>query len=105
MVAPAVAGIDLFKIAGRSISAEERLIVWLEYHPHVQSYAPGTNASLEAGVRLVECPDCGATRSLEPHRGVLHFKAHDKRKSPVPVTSVRWTLRATIWIIVGGEHA
>src|SRR5437588_2615196 len=62
MVAPAVEGIDLFKIAGRSISGwvpsfkmgttspvkqpfcsqlEERLLLWLEYHPHVVSYARG----------------------------------------------------------------
>lgn len=60
MVAPAVEGIDLFKIAGRSISGwipslktgtvvrqpfcsqlEERLLLWLEYHPQVQSYARG----------------------------------------------------------------
>lgn len=62
MVTPAVDGIDLFKIAGRSISGwvpsfkmstatsvkqpfcsqlEERLILWLEYHPQVKSYARG----------------------------------------------------------------
>src|SRR5215471_2957416 len=60
MVAPAVEGIDLFKIAGRSISGwipslktgstvrqpfcsqlEERLLLWLEYHPLVVSYARG----------------------------------------------------------------
>jgi hypothetical protein len=60
MVAPAVEGIDLFKVAGRSISGwipslkrgaavrqpfcsqlEERLILWLEYHPQVKSYARG----------------------------------------------------------------
>src|SRR5437899_8373852 len=60
MVAPEVQGIDLFKIAGRSISGwvpnlktgtavrqpfcsqlEERLLLWLEYHPQVQSYARG----------------------------------------------------------------
>src|SRR2546421_2616948 len=60
MVAPAVEGIDLFKIAGRSISGwipslktgstlrqpfcsqlEERLLLWLEYHPLVASYARG----------------------------------------------------------------
>ncbi len=60
MVAPTVEGIDLFKIAGRSISAwipslktdtavrqpvcsqlEERLLLWLEYHPLVKSYARG----------------------------------------------------------------
>jgi Mu transposase, C-terminal len=62
MVAPAVEGIDLFKIAGRSISGwipslkmgtashirqpfcsqlEERLLLWLEYNPQVVSYARG----------------------------------------------------------------
>jgi len=62
MVTPAVDGIDLFKIAGRSISGwipsfkmgavsplrqpfcsqlEERLLMWLEYHPQVKSYARG----------------------------------------------------------------
>src|SRR6266487_4006194 len=60
MVVPAVEGIDLFKIAGRSISGwipslktsstvrqpfcsqlEERLLMWLEYHPLVKSYARG----------------------------------------------------------------
>src|SRR5436853_6539826 len=60
MVTPAVDGIDLFKIAGRSISGwipsfkagaasptrqpfcsqlEERLLLWLEYNPQVVSYA------------------------------------------------------------------
>ncbi len=60
MVAPAVDGIDLFKIANRSISGwipslktgvavrqpfcsqlEECLMLWLEYHPQVASYARG----------------------------------------------------------------
>src|SRR5258708_11166422 len=60
MVAPASEGIDLLKIAGRSISGwvpslktdtvirqpfcsqlEERLLLWLEYHPLVKSYARG----------------------------------------------------------------
>jgi hypothetical protein len=60
MVAPASEGIDLFKIAGRSISGwvpslktdtvirqpfcsqlEERLLLWLEYHPLVASYTRG----------------------------------------------------------------
>ena len=62
MVAPAIAGIDLFKIAGRSIAGwipsfktgatshvrqpfcsqlEERLLLWLEYHPQVACYARG----------------------------------------------------------------
>jgi len=60
MVAPTVEGIDLFKIAGRSISGwipslktgttlrqpfcsqlEERLLLWLDYHPQVKNYARG----------------------------------------------------------------
>ena len=62
MVTPAVDGIDLFKIANRSISGwipsfktnadspvkqpfcsqlEERLLLWLEYHPLVGNYARG----------------------------------------------------------------
>src|SRR2546421_9235109 len=60
MVAPEVQGIDLFKIAGRSISGwvpsyktgtvirqpfcsqlEERFMLWLEYHPLVASYPRG----------------------------------------------------------------
>src|SRR5579885_765426 len=62
MGTPAIDGIDLFKIAGRSISGwipsyktgmtapvrqpfcsqlEERLLLWLEYHPQVQRYARG----------------------------------------------------------------
>jgi transposase len=62
MVTPAVEGIDLFKIAGRSISGwipslktgtdspvrqpfcsqlEERLLLWLEYNPMVSLYARG----------------------------------------------------------------
>jgi hypothetical protein len=60
MATPAVEGIDLFKIAGRSIAGwmpslktgtavrqpfcsqlEERLLLWLEYYPQVQSYARG----------------------------------------------------------------
>src|SRR2546430_7939753 len=60
MVEPEVQGIDLFKIANRSISGwipslktgttvrqpfcsqlEERLLLWLEYHPLVVNYARG----------------------------------------------------------------
>ena len=75
MVAPAVEGIDLFNIAGRSISEwiaslktgttspvrqpfcsqlEERLLLWLEYHPLV--------------------------------------------------TSQRWAMEKTVWEVVGGER-
>jgi hypothetical protein len=57
----------------------------------------------ESGTRVVECPDCGATRSLEPHRGVLRFKQHSsvKRKK---LTAKRWAMDETIWKVVGGER-
>jgi hypothetical protein len=60
MAALAIKGVDLFKIAGRSISGwipslktgitirqpicsqlEERLLLWLEYHPLIVNYARG----------------------------------------------------------------
>jgi hypothetical protein len=59
---------------------------------------------LDGGTLLVECPDCAATRSLEPRRGVLRFPSHDKRKTRTPVTSQRWAMCETIWEVVGGER-
>ncbi len=60
----------------------------------------------ENGTRVVECPDCGATRSLEPHRGVLRFKQHDrvKRKTKAQPTAKRWARRERTWKVVGGEE-
>jgi len=56
---------------------------------------------LESGVALVECPECAATRTLEPHGGVLRFKSHDKRKTHTPTTSRRWTRIDSVWDVVG----
>lgn len=57
-----------------------------------------------SGVALVECPDCARLRSLSPHKGVLRFPSHDRRKMQTPVTGVRWaTQGATDWGVVGGE--
>jgi transposase len=93
MVAPAVDGIDLFKIAGRSISGwipslktdtvfplrqpfcsqlEERLLLWLEYHPQVVSYARGDiGAAFAATYRLPTPKDApfaiGYTFEGKPH--------------------------------------
>lgn len=63
-------------------------------------------AWVESGTRVVECPDCGANRSLEPHRGVLRFKQHDriKRKTKVQLTALRWARRGRTWKVVGGER-
>ena len=59
---------------------------------------------VDSEVSLVECPDCGRTRSLTPRKGVLRFPSHDKRKMQTPVTSKRWAAKGkTDWDVVGGE--
>ncbi len=56
----------------------------------------------ESSVTLVECPDCGRTRSLSPVKGVLQFKPHDPRKVQTPVTGLRWAAKGkTDWDVVG----
>lgn len=93
MVAPAVEGIDLFKIAGRSISGwipsfkmgavapirqpfcsqlEERLILWLEYHPEVVSYARGDIGQAFATTYRLPIPKFDASRLAEPQREQFH---------------------------------
>jgi hypothetical protein len=56
---------------------------------------------LDSGIRLVECPDCGATRSLEPHRGALRFSSHSSRKTRTSTTSRRWARIDSTWKVVG----
>jgi hypothetical protein len=80
MTASGVRGIDLFKIAGRSISGwipslkmenphhvrqpfcsqlEERLLIYLEYHPQVTWYARGDiDAHFTTTYRLPRMPFC-----------------------------------------------
>jgi len=53
-----------------------------------------------SGIALVECPACGATRTLQPQRGVLRFSSHDQRKT-VP-TAQRWARLESDWAVVGG---
>jgi hypothetical protein len=62
-------------------------------------------AFADSGTHVVECPDCGANRTLEPHRGVLSFKQHDriKRKTKAQLTALRWARRGMTWQVVGGE--
>jgi hypothetical protein len=57
---------------------------------------------LESGVKLVECPNCLRTRSLDPHNGVLRFPSHEKRKTHTPNTDQRWAMGETAWNVVGG---
>jgi AAA domain len=56
----------------------------------------------ESSTRLVECPDCGAMRTLEPRGGVLRFKSHDRRKTTTPNTGQRWARGKTDWDVVNG---
>lgn len=61
---------------------------------------------LASSTQLVECPDCGRTRTLSPVKGVLRFKSHDPRKVQTPVTGLRWsTSGQTDWDVVGGEKS
>jgi hypothetical protein len=57
---------------------------------------------LESGIKLVECPDCASTRSLELRKEVLRFPSHDKRKTRTPKTDRRWARGKTTWEVVGG---
>ncbi|GHO55830.1 hypothetical protein [Ktedonobacter robiniae] len=91
MAVPEVQGIDLFKIAGRSISGwvpsfktgmivrqpfcsqlEERLLLWLEYHPQVKSYARGDISPAFASTYRLPIPQhapfaIGYTFEDKPH--------------------------------------
>lgn len=55
---------------------------------------------LDSGVPLVECPDCTSTSSLSPHKGVLRFASHKRRKTRSTSTEPRWTKREMIWAVV-----
>src|SRR5215469_15489631 len=100
MVAPAIEGIDLFKIAGRSISGwipsfkmgttapvkqpfcsqlEERLLLWLEYHPQVKGYARG-----DIGPSLPRRIDCRS------HNTPLSPSATPLRGSPMTTCPMSW---------------
>ena len=59
---------------------------------------------LDSGVTLVECPDCTSTRTLSPHKGVVRFPSHDKRKTRTTTNEQRWAMGETTWEAVGGER-
>jgi hypothetical protein len=54
----------------------------------------------DSGVPLVECPDCTSTSTLSPHKGILHFKPHKRRKTRSTSTEPRWVRREMIWAVV-----
>ena len=55
---------------------------------------------LDSGVSQVECPDCTSTSSLTPHKGILQFKPHKRRKTRSTSTEPRWTRREMVWVVV-----
>src|SRR5579859_1692343 len=55
---------------------------------------------LDSGVPSVECPDCTSTSSLSPHKGVLRFPSHKRRKTRSTSTESRWAKREMIWAVV-----
>jgi hypothetical protein len=55
---------------------------------------------LDSGIRLVECPDCTSTSALSPHKGILHFKPHKRRKTRSLSIEPRWARREMIWAVM-----
>src|SRR6266446_749992 len=50
-----------------------------------------------AAVAKVECPACGAMRTLHPQRNTVTFPAHAKRLTSTPRKDARWIRRDTTW--------
>jgi hypothetical protein len=124
MVVPAVEGIDLCKVAGRSISGcipsfkmgatspvkqpfcsqlEERLLLWFDYHPQVASYTRGDiGPQFAATYRLSILENApfaiGYTFENKPHKYLQN------NKTTTSHTAERWAMRETIWKVVGGEN-
>jgi hypothetical protein len=46
-------------------------------------------------VAKVECPECGATRTLQPHGNTATFPTHAKRLTRTPHKDVRWLRQGT----------
>jgi len=54
----------------------------------------------EAGTTCVECPTCGARRTLKSPKDRPHFPSHPLRKSPPPKGERRWIEQEQIWKLV-----
>jgi len=55
------------------------------------------------GVARVECPECGATRTLHPHGPTMTFPAHAKRLTSTARKDVRWRRHDTTWELSPGQ--
>jgi hypothetical protein len=56
-----------------------------------------SDAFIQAGVSKVECPDCGAMRTVRVQRNTVTFPSHPKRRTGTPGPGRRWIRRATAW--------
>jgi len=54
----------------------------------------------EAGTTCVECPTCGARRTLKSPKDRPHFPSYPRRLSPPPKGERRWVLQEQIWKLV-----
>src|SRR2546421_130278 len=54
----------------------------------------------EAGTTCVECPTCGARRTLKSPKDLPRFPSHPRRGSPPPKGERRWVEREQIWKVV-----
>jgi hypothetical protein len=53
-----------------------------------------------AGTTCVECPTCGARRTLKSPKDRPHFPSHPRRLSPPPKGERRWIEQEQIWKLV-----
>jgi Bacterial TniB protein len=51
----------------------------------------------EAGTTCVECPTCGARRTLKSPKDRPHFPSHPRRLTPPPKGERRWVEQEEIW--------
>ena len=56
-----------------------------------------------AAVAKVECPECGAMRTLHPQRNTVTFPAHAKRLTSTPRKEARWIRHGTTWALSHGQ--
>jgi energy-coupling factor transporter ATP-binding protein EcfA2 len=54
----------------------------------------------ETGTTCVECPTCGARRTLKAPKDQPHFPSHPRRLSPPPKGERRWVLQQQSWKLV-----
>ncbi len=52
-----------------------------------------------ASIAQVECPACGAMRTLHPQGGMMKFPSHPKRLTSPSRHDVRWIRQGTVWML------